>query len=157
MVRFQKQYRGFFAIGIYHTKNELNVGTLWRSAAILGASFLFTVGRRYRQQASDTLKTPRHIPLFHYDTIDVMHHHLPHGCRLVGVELDEESVPLVGYEHPEACVYLLGAEDHGLPPDVRDRCHALVQLPGEHCMNVAAAGTVVMYDRFAKSREASDD
>lgn len=40
--------RGYFGIGIYHTKNVLNVGTLWRSAHNFGASFIFTVGMRYR-------------------------------------------------------------------------------------------------------------
>ena len=29
--------RGYFGIGIFHGKTETNIGTLWRSAAILGA------------------------------------------------------------------------------------------------------------------------
>lgn len=144
--------RGFFAIGIYHTKNVINIGTLWRSAYILGASYIFTIGRRYKKQASDTLKTPRHVPLFHYDTFAEMRANLPHGCRLVGVELDESSEPLIEYSHPQQCAYVLGAEDHGLSREVIDGCHDLIQIPGEHSLNVAAAGTVVMYDRLAKSQ-----
>ena len=40
---------GYCGIGIENGKAEVNLGTLWRSAHIFGAVFLFTVGRRYRQ------------------------------------------------------------------------------------------------------------
>lgn len=36
--------RGYFGIGVYHSKNADNIGTLWRSAAIFGADFIFTNG-----------------------------------------------------------------------------------------------------------------
>jgi tRNA G18 (ribose-2'-O)-methylase SpoU len=142
--------RGYFGIGIWRTKNELNIGTLWRSAYLLGASFIFTVGRRYKRQSSDTVNAWRHIPLWHFEDVDSLVKHLPHACPLVGIELDPRSEPLTSYEHPPRACYLLGAEDHGLSPEVRTRCHTLVQLPGTLSMNVAAAGTVVLYDRFAK-------
>lgn len=56
--------RGYFGIGVYHPKNVINIGTLWRSANCFGADFLFTIGHRYKHQGSDTLKTYRHIPLY---------------------------------------------------------------------------------------------
>lgn len=143
--------RGYFGIGIENTKTAANVGTLWRSAHIFGAAFLFTVGRRYRQQASDTMKTPRHVPLYAYETFDEFYMHLPHGCQLIGVELDERAVPLARFTHPERCVYLLGAEDHGLSKEALATCHGLVQLIGEHCMNVAVAGSIVMHDRATRA------
>ena len=59
--------RGYFAVGIYGCKTPENVGTLWRSATLYRAAFVFTVGARYRRfQASDTAKTPNHTPLFHF-------------------------------------------------------------------------------------------
>ncbi len=139
----------FFAIGIDHAKTSHNIGTLWRSANLFGAAFIFTVGARYRRQSSDTMGTPGNIPLFHFASVDDLVGHLPDACPLVGVELDERAVPLEKYAHPERCAYLLGAEDHGLSPKERARCHRLIQLPGRASMNVAAAGTVVLYDRWA--------
>ena len=103
--------KGYFGIGIYHCKKEANVGTLWRSAAILGADFIFTIGRRYKEQCSDTIKAPRHIPLFHYNDFNDFFRHVPYDCPVVAVELDENSVPLESYHHRERCIYLLGAED----------------------------------------------
>lgn len=143
--------RGYFGIGIYHCKRETNVGTLWRSAAILGADFIFTVGKRYKQQCSDTMKAPRHVPLFHYETFDDFFKHLPYDCPVVAVELDEHSIPLERYCHRDRCIYLLGAEDYGLPKEVLARCRETVQLLGDYCYNVATAGSIVMYDRTAKA------
>lgn len=142
--------RGYFGIGIEHTKNPMNVGTLWRSASLLGAAFMFTVGRRYQRQSSDTLKAWKHIPLFHYATMDQLFAALPFSCPLVGVELEDRAVPLADFAHPERAIYLLGAEDNGLTPDAIKRCHSLVQLPGRFSMNVSVAGSIVMYDRHAK-------
>ncbi|MFB9863183.1 RNA methyltransferase [Rufibacter immobilis] len=142
---------GYFGIGIFMPKNETNMGTLWRSAAILGASFIFTIGKRYKKQSTDTNKSWTEIPLYHYTDFEDFFRHLPYSCQLVAVELDEKAVPVEQFRHPERCVYLLGAEDHGLPPTVLAKCHHLVQLPGETSLNVASAGTVVLYDRHLKS------
>lgn len=142
--------RGHFGIGIEHTKTHHNVGTLWRSANILGASFVFTIGRRYRQQSSDTLKTWRHLPLYHYPTLDQLS--LPFASMLIGIEMTEDALSLESFCHPEQCVYLLGAEDYGLSKEALGRCHRIVRIPGDRSLNVAAAGTVVLYDRIAKDQ-----
>jgi len=141
---------GFVGIGIENGKTIPNLGTLWRSAEILGASFIFTAGRRYRKQSSDTLKSWCRLPLYDYRDFSDLYEHLPYNCQLVGIELDPRATTLASFVHPKLCVYLLGAEDNGLTREARERCHKLVQLPGEHSLNVAACGTVVLYDRVAK-------
>ncbi|WPH57748.1 RNA methyltransferase, TrmH family [Mycobacterium phage WXIN] len=142
--------RGFAAMVCYQPKHEVNVGTLWRSAFLYDIAFLGTVGRRYEKQASDTPNTPNKVPLVHYSDIDDLVEHLPYGCPLVGVELDERSVPLSRFCHPPNAVYLVGAEDHGLPPKVLDKCHAIVQIetPNPWSMNVSVAGSMVLRDRY---------
>lgn len=142
--------RGFFEIGIFHGKSTANVGTLWRSASQLGAAGIFTVGRRYPQQASDTLKTFRHIPMRDYLDMDALVAALPYSTPLVAVEMGGTS--LLDFKHPERAVYLLGAEDHGLPPAVLARCHHTISLPSVRTasFNVAVAGALVMFDRYQK-------
>lgn len=144
--------RGYFGIGIYHTKTETNIGTLWRSASILGADFIFTIGKRYKRQSSDTMKTPRHIPLFHFTDFDDFRKHVPYDCPVVAIELTENSIPLERYCHRERCIYLLGAEDNGLPENILNKCKETVQLLGDYCMNVSTAGSIVMYDRAVKQK-----
>jgi tRNA (guanosine-2'-O-)-methyltransferase len=142
--------KGYFGIGIMNPKKEMNVGSLWRSANILGASFIFTIGKRIPKQAGDTMKTCNSIPFYYYENFDDFYKAMPYDCRLVGVELDKRSVKVEHYKHADRCIYLLGAEDNGITPDARNKCHQLVQLPiGNY--NVANAGSIIMYDRYLKS------
>ncbi len=146
--------RGYFGIGVLHPKTEHNIGTLWRSAYAMGADFIFTVGRRYRPQSSDTTKATVHIPLWHFNDLDDLREHLPSGCPIVGIELAERSLKLPDYQHPLRAAYLLGAEDHGLTPDATASCHEIVEIPlAKYCLNVAVAGSIVIYDRVLKASQ----
>ena len=138
--------RGYFGIGIYHPKFDVNVGGLWRSAHALGASFIFTIGARYKQQPTDTTKAARHIPLFEYRDVDEFLYCKPRDCVVVGIEIDEEAYELESFVHPNRAIYLLGAEDAGLA-DVYSYCDLLVQIQSTYCLNVATTGSIVMYDR----------
>jgi len=147
----KQQQSGYWGIGIYHVKYDTNIGTLWRTAHILGASFIFTIYKRYKKQASDTLKTTNHIPLYHYSNIQDLIVHLPIGCQLIGIESSEQAISLSTFTHPKQCCYLLGAEDHGLPDHIIYYCHQTVKLGGKYCFNVAVAGSIVAYHRFSSS------
>jgi len=135
----------YFEIGIYNTKTEVNVGTLWRSAYQLGAQGIFTIGKRYKRQASDTPKAWRNIPLRNYLTIDEMI--IPFDALLVGIEM--EGIPLSEFKHPKRAIYLLGAEDYGIPENILKKCHQIVSLESirTDSYNVAVAGSLVMYHR----------
>jgi tRNA G18 (ribose-2'-O)-methylase SpoU len=139
--------RGYFEIGIYHTKTEFNMGTLWRSAYQLGASGIFTIGRRYKKQSSDTYKVFRHVPLRHYADFNDFQTHRPLGAILVGIEMG--GIPLSEFSHPQRAIYLLGAEDHGLPEKILEQCNMVLSLEsiGPLSYNVAVAGSIVMYHR----------
>jgi tRNA(Leu) C34 or U34 (ribose-2'-O)-methylase TrmL len=57
---------------------------------------------------------------------------------------------LVEFEHPQEAPYVFGPEDGGLPKAVRLLCHRFVASPTHHCLNLAAAVNVVLYDRRLK-------
>lgn len=141
---------GYFAIGVFRSKTEHNVGTLWRSAYILGAAYIFTVDGKYKKQASDVLRTWARIPLFQYRNFDEMLTNIPYDCQLIGVEIDERAEMLAEFEHPKRAIYLLGAEDTGLPDFVREKCHKLIRLPGNSSLNVGVTGSIVIHDRVSK-------
>jgi len=143
--------RGYFGIGIWHGKHDCNQGTMWRSAYSFGADFVFTVGARFKRQASDTTKAWCHVPMLHFADMDDLISHLPYSCPIAGVELTEDSFDLKTFIHPDRCVYLLGAEDHGLSGSILDQCHLRVQIaPTKVCLNVSTAGSIVMWDRVSK-------
>ncbi|WP_336065360.1 RNA methyltransferase [Mesoflavibacter sp. CH_XMU1404-2] len=137
----------FFGIGILNGKTPENLGVLWRSAQNLGASFIFTIGNRYAKQACDTHNAVKSMPYFHYENFEEFYKNLPKGARLVGVELTESAQPLETFNHPRRCVYLLGAEDHGLSNAAIEKSHFLVKFKSQLSLNVSVAGSIVMYDR----------
>ena len=137
----------FFGIGIQNGKTPENLGALWRTAQNLGASFIFTIGNRYAKQASDTHQAIKAMPYFHYDNFGAFYENLPKGAMLVWVERTEKAVELESYRHPKRCVYLLGAEDHGLTKEAQEKSHHLIKFKSEKSLNVAVAGSIVMYDR----------
>ena len=141
--------RGFFEIGIFHGKTEHNLGTLWRTAFQMGAAGIFTIGQRYRAQASDTYKADRHIPMRQYRDFDEFQAARPEGCQLIGIEMG--GTPLNDFKHPQRAVYLLGAEDGGIPSRIIERCQHTISLPNADgrpaSYNVAVAGALVMAHR----------
>ncbi len=148
--------RGYFGIGVYGIKNEINIGTLWRSAFIMGASFIFTVGRRYKKQSSDTVSAFRHIPLFHFLTMDEFIVHVPHDCQIVCIENNPGAIPLSQFSHPERALYLLGAEDTGLPKAVLEKYKSvIIESEKRFSLNVATAGSIIAYDRYSKRSKES--
>jgi tRNA G18 (ribose-2'-O)-methylase SpoU len=142
---------GFFGIGILNNTDEINIGTLWRSAYILGASFIFTVGKQYKIEGSDVTKSWTKIPLYHYQRFEELKENLPFSTQLIAVEMGQDVIPIAEYEHPDRAVYLLGNEISGLPDKITSQCASIIKLPGEYSLNVAVTGSIVMYDRINKN------
>jgi tRNA G18 (ribose-2'-O)-methylase SpoU len=141
--------RGFFGIGVEGISKPMNLGSLLRSAHAFGASFAFTIGAAFDAKAaaqSDTSAAVASLPFHAYDALGELH--LPHGCRLVGLEFREDAADLPSFTHPSQAAYVLGAERASLSPALVERCDFLVKIPTKFCVNVAIAGSLVMYDRM---------
>jgi len=147
------KYNGYFGIGCLNMKTSMNYGTLFRTAQVFGADFIFVIGNRFKPQPSDTMKAWKHIPTFHYEDFDDFNNHRPYDCELIGIELTPFSVPLDLFKHPKNACYLLGAEDNGLTREAIEKCQNIVVLPGERSLNVPVAGSIVLYDRITKLRK----
>jgi tRNA G18 (ribose-2'-O)-methylase SpoU len=141
--------RGYCGIGIWHPSKEVNVGTLFRSALALDADFVFTIGRRYSRQSSDTPNTIRHLPYYHYESFEDFKRNRPKGARLVCLEITENARDLRNFCHPEQAIYLLGSEGGGLPAELL-RDNLVVKVQSQVCLNVSVMGSLCLYDRHAK-------
>lgn len=132
-------------------KTSENYGTLFRSAQIMGAKFVFLIGCRFKKQATDTCKSYNNIPTYRFECFDEFYKNgIPYGAELVGVELSPISTKIEYFHHPKKSIYLLGAEDYGISDNILSKCHHVIQLPGDYSLNVSVAGSIVMYDRIQK-------
>lgn len=140
--------RGYFGVGVERISKSMNAGAIFRTAHAFGASFVFTVAAQYQRQMgglADTSNALEHLPFYGFPTIGDML--LPDGCRLVGVELTDESIELPSFRHPSQCAYILGPERGSLSPEMVEKCEFVVKIPTRFCINVSVAAAVVMYDR----------
>ena len=149
-IKGKYKQRGHFGIGIVNGTNSNNLGTLWRSAYVLGASYIFTVQKKYKRETSDVPQAWSKIPLFHYTDFEDLRKHIPYNSQLIAVEMTEDSKALPAFEHPLHATYLLGNEQSGLSPTVMKQCHQVIHIPGNYSLNVSVAGSVILYDRIAK-------
>lgn len=147
-----KARRGYFGIGCYGMKCEDNYGTLFRTAQVLEADFIFLINTKFKRQATDTMKSWKHLPLYEYENFDEFKKHLPFNCNLIGIELDEKAILLNEFFHPERACYLLGAEDHGIPKEILKECDTIIKLFGKRSLNVSVAGSIVLHDRITKKK-----
>ncbi|MFO1082820.1 MAG: RNA methyltransferase [Reyranellaceae bacterium] len=141
--------KGYFGIGVEGVSKAVNVGTLFRTAHAFGASFVFTLRAQYKRREgalSDTSDTPRSVPAYAFDDLESFC--LPHGCRLIGIEITDQAIELPSFRHPRQAAYVLGAEREGLSPDVQALCDYVVKIPMRFSVNLGVAGALVMYDRL---------
>ena len=139
--------RGYFGIGVERMSKSMNAGAIFRTAHAFDASFAFTIDSSVEtfQRRSDTSDARNNMPYYNFDSIgDLM---LPKGCKLVGVELMEDSIDLPSFHHPKQCAYVLGPERDSLSPQLVERCDQIIKIPTKFCINVGLAAAIVMYDR----------
>jgi len=146
----------YFGIGIYKPKFNENIGTLWRSAYLLGAAFIFIIKNKHFKYSTDTPKTWRQIPCYEWNEII-----LPIDSQLIGIEMDNQFskiVELPKFSHPKIALYILGNESYGLPKEILSLCTSCISIPcaKKQSYNVSSAGTLVMYDRFIKLNKKGD-
>ena len=153
--RRHEYHRGLrpFAVAAWEITKEHNVGSLVRTAHATAASEVLLIGDRdWNVEAARTAElytTVIHLP----DAAALMTHLRTNGYDLVSIELHDRAVNLFDAVYPDRPCFLLGAERGGIPEELIDESALVVQLPQwglVPSLNLAVAGSVVVYDFLAK-------
>lgn len=144
--------KGHFSIGFYSPKYPVNVGCLWRTAAILKASFIYIIDGEFIQQKSDTTKAHLHIPVLLFKNFKTFKESLYPNINIVAVEMTDKAIMVDEFHHPERASYLLGNETTGIPEHVLEQCKYHIKCPGDVSLNVAIAGSIVLYERWRQHK-----
>ena len=145
------------SIGLINPKSPDNVSAVMRSAGNFRVDSVFFTGKRYPRALMRnpdlpdmSRKVSQNVPLsevtFMIDDVSV-------DMAIVCVEFAENAIPLPEYQHPQNAFYIFGPEDGTISQDIIDRADAVVYVPTNGCMNLAATVNVVLYDRLAKSSQ----
>jgi tRNA(Leu) C34 or U34 (ribose-2'-O)-methylase TrmL len=138
-----------FGIGLDRISKDINYGGVMRSAYNFGASFVFTVGRRYRRTKADTPDTGKHIPIFHYNTWEEYWEHNP-PWQHYAIEIKQGSYDICKFNHPKSAVYIFGPEDGSVCNAALKNCVATLSIPTNQCLNLATCVGIICYDRKLK-------
>ena len=143
-----------FAIAAWEISKEHNVGSLVRTAHAAAAEEVILLGdREWNIEAARTADLFTEIVQLPADTGALRTHVHERRWNLVAVELTENSTNLFEAEYPDRPCFLLGAEIGGVPPELLDDAELIVQIPQwglVPCLNLAVAGSIVVYDHLAK-------
>ena len=141
------------ALAVWEVTKEHNVGSLVRTAHATGVSEVILVGERdwntYAARTAELYTTIVHLP----DQEALLEHLRRSSWSLVAGELDPRAVSLFAAECPERPCFLLGAELGGVPSPLLEAAELVVQVPQwglVPCLNVAVAGSLVLYDHLGK-------
>jgi len=145
------------SIGLINPKSPENVASVMRAAGNFRVDKVFYTGKRYQRALEHkpftkdmSRKVGLNIPLAEVtDVIDDAAEKLTIVC----VEFAENAIPLPEYQHPHDAFYIFGPEDGTIGQDIIDRADAVVYVPTNGCMNLAATVNVLLYDRLTKSSQ----
>jgi tRNA(Leu) C34 or U34 (ribose-2'-O)-methylase TrmL len=147
------------AVALIDPKYPHNVGAALRACSCWGIGQLWWTGRRVTLDVPRGQRLPREERMKGYRAVELHHEDRVFDCLGAGpvtpvaVELRPLAESLVSFEHPEQALYVFGPEDGSLPKPVRLLCHRFVVIPTHHCLNLAAAVNVVLYDRRLKRQQ----
>lgn len=150
-------------IGLINPKTPENVSRVMRAAGNFRVDRVLYTGERYPRAVRLNPDIPNisrpvseHIPLTGVDDLFV---DMPENMQIVCVEFAENARPLPAYVHPHEAFYIFGPEDGTISQAIIDRADAVVYVPTNGCLNLAATVNVVLYDRLMKATEgfASND
>jgi tRNA(Leu) C34 or U34 (ribose-2'-O)-methylase TrmL len=143
----------FPAIALLNPKYARNVGAVVRSASCFGLKQVWFSGNRVSLDGKERL--PREERMKGYAEVDLYQcdqffDQFPADVVPVAVELKEGAEQLHNFEHPEKALYVFGPEDGSLTRQELVHCHRRVVIPSRHCLNLATAVSIVLYDRIMK-------
>jgi tRNA(Leu) C34 or U34 (ribose-2'-O)-methylase TrmL len=141
---------------LHNPKYAHNVGAAVRAASCFGAKSIIFTGDRILHELRDKrkYKLPREERMKGYKDVAIYNDDYPFNrfsnVTPVAVEVRDNSEPLPIFDHPENPVYVFGPEDGSLPQVTLKHCYRFIVIPSKHCLNLAAAVYLVLYDRLQK-------
>jgi len=143
------------AVAMINPKNPYNVGAALRAASCFGIPQVWFTGSRVTLGLKGQKRLPREERMKGYRDVELRHFdnffdQYDDNVVPVAIELRHNAEALPKFEHPTNAIYIFGPEDGSIPQSILKDCHRFVVIPTRHCVNLAAAVYLTLYDRQVK-------
>ncbi|WKD58224.1 tRNA (guanosine(18)-2'-O)-methyltransferase [Corynebacterium capitovis DSM 44611] len=137
-----------FHVAIENFENDMNIGTVVRTANAFLAQEVHIVGRR-RWNRRGAMVTDRYQHLRHHETVaDLLSWARDHDVAVVAIDNVPGSVPLETAELPERCLLLFGQEGPGVTDAARSGAEmtcSIAQFGSTRSINAGVAAGIAMH------------
>ena len=149
-----------FVVVVDEVQYEQNLGAIVRTAAACGAAAVVAPTRRGAPTGAVMQRVAmggaEEVPIVREGLNSALATLARAGFRIVGAEADG-NVPLWDADLTGPLALVLGGEDRGLGPKLRQRCDQVVSIPllpssVVSSLNVSVAAGLLMYERLRQTR-----
>jgi tRNA (guanosine-2'-O-)-methyltransferase len=151
---WRRRTQGSVSVALVSLSNPFNVGSIYRTAATLGADTVYLVGATPTalepKVRKTSLGTEKAVQTVQVATLaDVAGQVLAQGGVMTAVALASGAVPIHEHPFPDTVCLVLGSERHGLSPSGLNICDnaVFVAQPGKVAsLNVSVAAGLALYE-----------
>ena len=140
--------RHSFHVAIENLENDINIGSIVRTANAFLAAEVHIVGRkRWNRRGAMVTDRYQHVR-YHNDAAELAQWCADNELPIIGIDNIEGSVSIEGATMPERCLLLFGQEGPGLSPEAiaaSEQVLHITQYGSTRSINAAAAAAVAMY------------
>ncbi|AYD89081.1 TrmH family RNA methyltransferase [Actinomyces sp. 2119] len=135
-------------VAIENVSQDLNIGSIVRSANAFNVAGVHIVGRR-RWNRRGAMVTDRYLEVHHHaQPDDLLAWAHEEGYEVVGIDNGPGAGLLERAALPRHCLMVFGSEGEGISPGLQESCSRLLrigQYGSTRSINVAAAAAVAMH------------
>lgn len=140
--------RHSFHVAIENLENDINIGSIVRTANAFLAAEVHIVGRkRWNRRGAMVTDRYQHVR-YHNDAVELAQWCAENELPIIGIDNIDGSVPIEGATMPVRCLLLFGQEGPGLSPEAiaaSEQVLHITQYGSTRSINAAAAAAVAMY------------
>ncbi|MDK8626670.1 TrmH family RNA methyltransferase [Corynebacterium appendicis] len=137
-----------FHVAIENFENDMNIGTVVRTANAFVAQAVHIVGRR-RWNRRGAMVTDRYQHIVHHESVaDLAEYARENDLAIVAIDNTPGSVPLETAELPERCLLLFGQEGPGVTEQAQDAAVmtcSIAQFGSTRSINAGVAAGIAMH------------
>lgn len=137
-----------FHVAVENFENDMNIGTVVRTANAFLAEAVHIVGRK-RWNRRGAMVTDRYQHIVHHETVtDLAEYAAEHGLTIVAIDNTPGSVPLETADLPERCLLLFGQEGPGVTEQAQDAAVmtcSIAQFGSTRSINAGVAAGIAMH------------